>query len=131
MADASRMILVVDDEAPQRDLLGGFVASLGFRVEKAASAEEALSRIRGVVPEMVLLDIRLPGMNGIDALAEIRKLADRLPVLLITAHADVRQAVEAMKSGADDYLVKPVDLDELGAAIVDAIGSSNGKSLPK
>ena len=71
---------------------------------------------------MVLLDVRLPGMSGIEALAEIRKIAARLPVLLITAYADLRQAVAAVKSGADDYLAKPVDLDELEAAISDAIG---------
>lgn len=124
MADDSRTILVVDDEADQRRLLGGFVESLGFRVQEARSAEDALSLIRSRAPDMVLLDVRLPGMDGLEALAEIRKLADTLPVLLITAYADLRQAVAAMKSGADDYLAKPVDLDELETAISDAIGQS-------
>jgi DNA-binding NtrC family response regulator len=123
MAEATRTILVVDDEADHRCLLGGFVESLGYRTQEAASAEEALSLIRDSVPDMVLLDVRLPGMNGIEALAEIRKLVDRLPALLITAYADLRQAVTAMKGGADDYLTKPVDLDELESAISDAIGA--------
>ena len=123
MVEQPRTILVVDDQADQRRLLGGFVESLGFRVEEASSAEEALASIRRRIPDMVLLDVRLPGMNGIEALAEIRKLADRLPVLLITAYADLRQAVAAMKSGADDYLAKPVDLDELEAAIADVLGA--------
>jgi DNA-binding NtrC family response regulator len=77
-------------------------------------------------------------MNGIEALAEIRKLAERLPVLLITAYADLRQAVAAMKSGADDYLAKPVDLDELETAIADALGAveapteaQRGRELPR
>jgi DNA-binding NtrC family response regulator len=122
MADESRTILVVDDEASQRQLLGGFVESLGFHVEGVASAEEALKKIRGQAPAMVLLDVRLPGMSGIEALAEIRKITDKLPVLLITAYADLRQAVTAVKSGADDYLAKPVDLDELETAIFDALG---------
>jgi DNA-binding NtrC family response regulator len=122
MAEQLRTILVVDDETDQRRLLGSFVESLGFCAREAASTEEALETIRGKVPDMVLLDVRLPGMNGIDALAEIRKLADNLPVLLITAYADLRQAVTAMKGGADDYLAKPVDLDELETAIFDAIG---------
>ncbi len=122
MAEQPRTILVVDDEAEQRRLLGGFVESLGFRAEEASSAEEALEMIGRRAPDMILLDVRLPGMSGIEALGEIRKMADKLPVLLITAYADLRQAVVAMKSGADDYLAKPVDLDELETAISDAIG---------
>ena len=110
MADEPRTILVVDDEATQRQLLGRFVKSRGFLTEEASSAEEALASIRSHAPNMVLLDVRLPGMSGIEALTEIRKITDKLPVLLITAYADLRQAVAAVKSGADDYLAKPVDL---------------------
>lgn len=130
MADRRRTILVVDDEASQRQLLGGFVESLGFRAQEASSAEDALEAVRRSPPKMVLLDVRLPGMSGIDALAEIRKIAGDLPVLLITAYADLRQAVAAMKSGADDYLAKPVDLDELEVAICDAIGPADGETKP-
>ncbi len=122
MAEQLRTILIVDDEADQRRLLGSFVESLGFLAREASSAEDALESIRSRAPDMVLLDVRLPGMSGIEALAEIRRIADRLPVLLITAFADLRQAVAAVKSGADDYMAKPVDLDELEAAIFDAIG---------
>lgn len=64
----------------------------------------------------------MPGINGIETLDEIRRSNADLPVLLITAYADLRQAVAAMKSGADDYLAKPVDLDELKVAIVDILG---------
>jgi len=122
MANAKPTILIVDDEPSQRELLGGFVASLGYRAAEAASAEDAIEAIENGPPAMVLLDVRLPGKSGIDALPEIRRRAADLPVLLITAYADLRQAVAAMKSGADDYLSKPVDLDELRAAIADAIG---------
>ncbi len=123
MSDQRRTILVVDDDASQRELLGGFVESLGHAVREAASAEDALQSVERELPDMVLLDVRLPGMSGIDALAEIRKLSGSLPVLLITAYADLRQAVVAMKGGADDYLPKPVDLNELATAVTDAIGS--------
>ncbi len=122
MAEDRRTILIVDDEAAQRELLAEFVGSLGFASTTAASAETALETIRRELPAMVLLDVRLPGMSGIEALDEIRNIAGDLPVLLITAFADLRQAVEAMKHGADDYLSKPIDLDELAAAITDAIG---------
>ena len=132
-----RRILVVDDEVSQRELLGGFLESLGIHVEQAGSAEDALESIRGSVPEMVLLDVRLPGMSGIDALPEIRKISADLPVLLITAYADLRQAVAAMKIGADDYLAKPLDLDELETVIFDSIGRpeeeprTGGRTIPE
>ena len=115
-------ILVVDDDADQRQLLADFLGSLGYPIRQAATAEEALETIERQPPAMALFDVRLPGMSGIDALAEIRRLAPELPVLLITAFADLRQAVAAMKSGADDYLAKPVDLDELETAVADALG---------
>ncbi len=115
-------ILIVDDEPEQRRLLGGFLEPLGYAVRGADSAELALEQIGRTRPALVLLDVRLPGMSGIEALAEIRKLAADLPVLLVTAYADLRQAVAAMKSGADDYLAKPLDLDELEAVIADLLG---------
>ena len=127
MGNQPRTILVVDDDPSQRELLGGFVRSLGFRVEEAESAEDALESISRQMPDMVLLDVRLPGISGIEALARIRKISGDLPVLLITAHADLRQAVAALKGGADDYLAKPIDLDELEVAICDAIGPAEGK----
>ena len=134
MAEPARTILIVDDEESQRRLLGGFVESLGFRAQEAPSGEEALQMVRDRSPDMVLLDVRLPGMSGIETLAQIRQIADKLPVLLITAYADVRQAVTAVKSGADDYLAKPVDLDELETAITDASGRAEtppGEPAPR
>ncbi|MCA9184856.1 MAG: sigma-54-dependent Fis family transcriptional regulator, partial [Planctomycetales bacterium] len=75
--------------------------------------------------DMLLLDVRLPGMSGIDALRPIRELNSSITILLITAYAEVKQAVEAMKRGANDYLVKPIDLDELAAVIQDALGTES------
>ena len=117
MDEPPRTILVVDDEPAQRKLLGGFLESLGFQVREAESAEAMLEAVRQTPPDLILLDVRLPGMSGVDALPEIRKLAEGLPVILITAHADLRQAVSAVKTGADDYLVKPLELDALRAAL--------------
>lgn len=127
MGETQKSILIVDDEASQRELLGSFVESLGFQVQQAGSAEEALRLVKMNSPQMVLLDVRLPGISGIAALPEFRKLAEQLPILLITAHGDLRQAVAAMKRGADDYLVKPIDLDELGTAITDLLGQVSDK----
>ncbi|MBN1853458.1 MAG: sigma-54-dependent Fis family transcriptional regulator [Pirellulales bacterium] len=137
MVEHDRTILVVDDEAAQRQLLGDFIRSLGYAVLESNSAEEALEIIRREAPDLVLLDVRLPGMSGIEALPEIQKIAEDLPVLLITAHTDLHQAVAAVKGGADNYLAKPLDLDELEAAIHDTIGASDqdlkqpGVSIPE
>ncbi len=120
----SKIILVVDDERSQRELLGSFLTQLGYETVEAASGEAALDQIRQQSPDMVLLDVRLPGINGIQTLQQIRLLQEEMPVLLITAHADLRQAVSALKSGADDYLAKPIDLQELQAAISDALGAT-------
>jgi DNA-binding NtrC family response regulator len=127
MPDATRTILVVDDEAEQRKLLGGFVASLGYHAEAAGSAEECLEIVRDRPPDMVLMDVRLPGMSGIEAVARIRELRPQLPVFVITAYADHRQAVAAVKNGALDYLAKPIDLDELESAITDAMGRAENR----
>lgn len=128
MADSGRTILIVDDDPAQQELLGGFIATLGFVIEKAASAEAALARIEIQSPDAIVLDVRLPSMSGIDALAKIREHSARIPVLLVTAYADLRQAVEAVKNGASDYLTKPVDLHELGVALLDAVGDSSSRS---
>jgi DNA-binding NtrC family response regulator len=122
MAERKKTILIVDDEPSQRELLGGFVRSLDLHASEAASGEQALEMIGNEPPDMVLLDVRLPGISGIETLAKIRRQTAELPVLLITAFANLRQAVSAMKSGADDYLAKPVDLDELEVAITEALG---------
>ena len=119
--------MVVDDEPSQRQLVGGFFTGLGFTVNEVPSAEEMLDLLAGSPPDMILLDVRLPKMSGIEALPKIRELLPTVPVVLMTAYADVRQAVAAVKSGADDYLSKPIDLDELKVAVFDALGISNAE----
>ncbi len=132
-------ILIVDDDASQRQLLGGFVDSLGCQTVQADSGEQALNELSKHRPDMVLLDVRLPGIDGLQTLAEIRKGDADLPVLLITAYADPRQALIAGRAGAEDYLSKPIDLEELRVAITDHLdlakeGSQDspaaGKTLP-
>ncbi|QDU55700.1 sigma-54-dependent transcriptional regulator [Aeoliella mucimassa] len=122
MEQASQTILIVDDEAPQRELLASALQSWGLAIVEAASGEAALERISESAPDMVLLDVRLGGIDGLETLRRIRLNHTELPVLLITGFADIRQAVEAVKSGADDYLSKPIDLDELQIAVTDALG---------
>ena len=123
------VVLIVDDEPAQRQLFAGYCESLGLSTRQSASAEEMFEFLAGQQPDMILLDVRLGGMTGIDALPRLRELVPAVPVLLITAYADLRQAVAALKSGASDYLSKPLDLDELKVAIEDALSTSFGASV--
>ncbi len=122
---AKPVLMVVDDEPSQRKLIGGFFEGHGFTIIEAASAESMLDSLAQQPPDMILLDVRLPAMSGIEALPRIRELLPTIPVVLITAYADVRQAVASVKSGADDYLSKPIDLEELKVAVYDAPRHSN------
>ncbi len=129
----SRFILVVDDEIRYRELYTQTLASAGFEVLSAASAEEALTIIEGSKVELVVSDVRMPGADGITLLRMTRDRHPDLPFVLVTAYADVRDAVGALKLGAVDYLAKPVDLDELLATVRDALGvraETPGFSVP-
>jgi len=125
-----KTVLVVDDDGTQRKLIASYLASRGYVCCEAASAEEAVSVLQEQPIHMVIMDVRMPGMSGLEALREIRKSFPVLPVLLITAYADVRDAVAAIKDGALDYLAKPIDLRELSVAVEDAIGSTGAPSKP-
>jgi DNA-binding NtrC family response regulator len=105
-------ILVVDDEAHLRLSIVTLLKARGHEVTAAASGEEAL-RNRDHKLDAVVLDVVLPGMSGIDTLVQLRQLDPQLPCIVITAHASVRDAVEAMKIGAYDYIAKPFDNDDL------------------
>ena len=118
----STRILVVDDEIRYRELYTQVLASAGFETQAAASAEEALCFIQDRSPALVVSDVRMPGVSGIELLRMAREKRPALPFLLVTAYADVRDAVKALKLGAVDYLAKPVDLDELLASVRDALG---------
>jgi DNA-binding NtrC family response regulator len=106
-------ILVVDDEPAQRALLADFLRDEGYQVEEAADGAAALLRIRNGGIDLLLTDVRMPGLSGEELLYTVREESPHLPVLLITAHDTVEQAVTAMQSGAFSYIAKPVNLDGL------------------
>ena len=123
MAKGAGTILFVDDDPRQREVAAAFLEGHGFRVDTAADAESALARLhRDPLPDMVLMDVRMPGMGGIEGLCRMHELRPALPVILLTAYADVRDAVEAMRAGALDYLEKPVDLQELATIVGETLG---------
>src|SRR6476646_10656100 len=112
-------ILVVDDEEKLRRVIELQLATAGFEVDKAGSAEEALKLVDRA--DLVLTDLKLPGMDGLELLAAIRRQNMRSPVIVMTAFGSVEVAVEAMKSGAVDFLLKPFSLDHLMAVVHKAL----------
>ncbi len=125
----SQYILIVDDESRYRQLYASIIEGAGFATRSAESAETALRMISDNAPALVVTDVKMGGASGIDLLKQVRITHPSLPFLIVTAYADVRDAVNAMKLGAVDYLSKPVDLDELLAAVSDTIGISSNKEI--
>ncbi len=123
MTTPSSCIAVVDDEQAQRELLATALRSAGYSTLLCADGREALA----VAPRcnLMLLDVRMPGMSGLEVLEQVKTEWPSLPVILLTAFIDVRDAVAAIKAGALDYLEKPVDIDELVATVDDALGNAN------
>jgi two-component system, NtrC family, response regulator AtoC len=110
-------VLVVDDEEIVRESLSGWLEKDGYTVDVAPDGPTALDRIRGEPWSIVLLDLKMPGMDGLQVLEESRKLQPDAVVVIMTAYATVNTAVTAMKTGAYDYLVKPFDPEELSLLI--------------
>ena len=110
-------VMVVDDDAVLRKLLADQIARMGFDPTPAASGEEALDALSKSDYDVVLLDIRMPGISGLDTLREIRKLEDASEVIMLTADTSLGTGIEAMRLGAYDYITKPATLDEIEAVV--------------
>lgn len=106
-------ILVVDDKEMMRDSVCSVLRRAGMTALAASSGPEALDRVAVQRPDVLVSDLKMPGMNGVELLAQVRRIDDELPVILMTAFGSVQTAVEAMKLGAFDYLTKPFEGDEL------------------
>ncbi len=114
---AKLSILVADDDAAHGRMLRTLLENWGYAVEVVADGAAAVRACRERSFDLVLLDVRMPGMNGLEALKEIRAARPSLPVLMMTAYSDVPAAVEAIKSGAWDYLAKPLDFERLRVSL--------------
>jgi len=106
-------ILIVDDDSSIRKVMGFILEEAGYEVRSAPSGADALAMIDKDRPDLVLTDIKMPGIDGIALLKEIKKIDDSITVIVLTAFGTVETAVEAMKTGAADYLTKPISRDEL------------------
>jgi len=110
---SSATILVIDDEEGIRDTLEGILEDEGYAVITAETAEDGLEQLRKAAPDLVILDIWLPNMDGIEALSHIRDISSELPVIMISGHANIDLAVKSTKLGAYDFLEKPLSLDRI------------------
>ena len=114
-------ILVVDDDISHCTILQALLRGWGYNVALANSGQQALAQVREQVFDLVLCDVRMAEMDGIATLKEIKALNPAIPVLIMTAYSSVETAVEALKTGALDYLIKPLDFDNLQATLEKAL----------
>jgi DNA-binding response OmpR family regulator len=110
-------LLIVDDQPELRDMLARAFERESYRVTLAGSLEEALVALDGSLPDVVVLDVELPDGSGVDLCRDLRRRDVRVPILLLTAHGEVRQRVEGLDAGADDFLPKPFAVAELRARV--------------
>ena len=109
----SKKILVIDDEAEVCNLLETFLKKQGYESISTTSASEGLEKLRSERPDAVLLDIRMPDMDGIEVMRRIRTINKDIPIIMATAVVDKKVAQDASDLGATDYIIKPFDLDYL------------------
>jgi len=114
---AASMVFVVDDDSSVRKSMTRLIGSAGYTVEAFASAREFLARARYPGPACLVLDVRMPGLNGLDLQEALARVGRRMSIVFVTGHIDVSESVRAMKHGAVDLLMKPVDDLELLAAV--------------
>ncbi len=122
-------VLVVDDDSSLREFLEIFLAKEGYKVASAASGEEAIAMVKNEGFSLVITDVRMPGMDGVELLKGIKAMDPALPVVLITAFASLDAAVVAMKEGAWDYLTKPFRIEELRDVVENAISSRQDENF--
>ncbi len=125
MSVTSAPVYVVDDDVSVCESLGSLIRSAGLRVEAFASAQEFLARPRIEVPSCLVLDVKLPGLSGLDLQQELAKADVEIPIIFLTGHADIPTSVRAMKAGALEFFTKPFDDEPLLEAIRQGIARSN------
>jgi FixJ family two-component response regulator len=121
MSDRDAMVFVVDDDSPMRESLKNLIRLVGLRVELFASAQEFLRSKRPDLPSCLVLDVRLPGVSGLDLQKRTGDAGIEIPIVFITGHGDIPMSVRAMKAGAVEFLTKPFRDQDLLDAIEQAL----------
>ncbi len=116
-------ILIVDDESEMRSALSHALTRSGFTVESAAGGTDALVKIKKDPISLVITDIKMPDVSGMEVLGAVKKTSPQIPVIVITAYGSIHNAVEAMQAGAADYLLKPFSFETLEATVNKVLGS--------
>lgn len=116
MSDPAR-ILVIDDDPKIRSVVRRGLVYEGYRVTDAGTGEEGLDKARDQTPDLVVLDVMLPGIDGLEVCRRLRGAGDEVAILMLTARDEVKDRVEGLETGADDYLVKPFSFEELLARV--------------
>jgi len=123
-------ILIVDDEQSVRDVLGEYFVEQGYSVETAGDGEEALALVQASAPDLVLLDVRMPGIDGVETLRRLRAIAKDLAVIMVTANEDIGLARDTLRLGALDYVAKPFDFAYLERAIMAGLAQARAGEPP-
>jgi two-component system, OmpR family, response regulator MprA len=123
-------ILVVDDDRAVRDALRRVLTLDGYDVQSADGGAEAIEAVAQSVPDAVVLDIGMPGIDGIEVCERVRLLGNRVPILMLTARVEISDRVAGLDAGADDYLIKPFDVNELKARLRALLRRSGPESEP-
>jgi two-component system response regulator MprA len=123
-------VLVVDDDRAVRDALRRVLTLDGYDVQSAEGGAEAIEAVAQAVPDAVVLDIGMPGIDGIEVCERVRLLGNRVPILMLTARVEISDRVAGLDAGADDYLIKPFDVNELKARLRALLRRSGPESEP-
>jgi CheY-like chemotaxis protein len=130
MTSSRGRILIIDDAPLVRDALREYLATQGYTVETVSNGAEALTTVRGARPDLVLLDFRMPGMDGVEVLRRLHEIVVDLPVIMITADVEMAEGRSTRRLGAFDCVAKPFDLDRLGRVVEAAMLHTRGPSTP-
>lgn len=130
MSGPGGKILVVDDEVAVAEMLGDFLTEQGYQVVMAHGGVEALAKMDLEQPQVVLLDMRMPGIDGIEVLRRIRSFDKHVGILMISGHADIDLAKQTIELGAFDYILKPVDLAFLSRAVDKMMAQASTSAAP-
>jgi FixJ family two-component response regulator len=124
MSDTGTLVYVVDDDVSAREGVARLICSAGLMAKTFASGEEFLAAARSKVPGCLILDVNLPGLNGLDLQQEIAESDAEIPIIFLTGYGDIPMTVHAVKAGAANFLTKPVDDEELLKAVRQALERS-------
>ena len=124
-------VLIVDDDRALRDALRRALALAGYEITLAEDGQQALAVVAAAAPDAIVLDVGLPGIDGLEVCRQLRGAGDRVPVLMLTARDAVADRIDGLDAGADDYLVKPFDVGELKARLRALLRRTGAESPPE